>query len=75
MRDSDRRVDFYRRPGVLFAFLVVACFALAIGYSWRASVQRAALFQDESLPEIRSLADLDVTVAQPQEEGAAEDSQ
>ena len=73
--DSDRRVDFYRRPGVLFAFLVVACFALAIGYSWRASVQRAALFQDESLPEIGSLSDLDVTIDQPEEEVASEDAQ
>ena len=73
--DSDRRVDFYRRPGVLFAFLVVACFALAIGYSWRASVQRAALFQDESLPEIGSLSDLDVTIDQPEEEVASEEAQ
>ena len=75
IRNSDRRVDSYRRPGVLFAFLVVACVALAIGYSWRASVQRAALFQDESLPEIGSLADLNLTVDQPQEGAVSDDLQ
>ena len=75
IRNSDQRVDSYRRSGVLFAFLVVACVALAIGYAWRASVQRAALFQDESLPEIGSLADLNLTVDQPQEEAVSDDLQ
>ena len=53
------------RPGVVFALLCAACLALAIGYSWRASVRRAALFEDDALPEITTLAELDVPPAEP----------
>lgn len=51
------------RPGVVFALLCVACLALAVGYSWRASARRAALFGDDALPAIMNLDELDVAPA------------
>ena len=66
------------RPGVVFALLCAACLALAIGYSWRASARRAALFEDAALPAITSLAELEApppeppVVAEPARGGAVE---
>ena len=48
------------RPGVVFALLCAAALALAVGYSWRESARRAALFEDAALPEITSLSELDI---------------
>lgn len=43
--------------------LCAACLALALGYSWRASARRAALFDDAALPEISNLTELDIAPA------------
>ena len=50
---------------MVFALLCVACLALAVGYAWRASARRAALFGGTALPEISSLAEVDIPPNEP----------
>ena len=65
---SDKTTTRGGARGVVFALLCMACLALAIGYSWRASARRAALFGDDALPAIANLDELDVTPAAPTSE-------
>ncbi len=53
------------QPAILLTLLVVARLALAIGYAWRASARRAAMFDGEPLPAISDLAQLDEPLTQP----------